>query len=131
MGIETEEEDQEIGVNKIMEELIPAITLKEIKDATSNDAELGPILESKQRNGKTTDQSKGIYGKIWDETHERDSLLIRNKQLIIPKTLQAQAIALAHEGHQQMDGTPILVLKIHLKTDTSTHLLFQKINCTF
>ena len=87
MGIETEEEDQEIWVSKIVEELIPAITLDKIKD--TNIAELGPILEAKQEGGKTTDQSIGPYGKIWDEIYECDGLLIRNKQLIIPKTLQA------------------------------------------
>ena len=60
--------------------------------------------------GETTGQEKpghqqGPLGKIWDEVHERDTILIRGKQLVIPKSLQAQAIAIAHEGHQQTDGT--------------------------
>ena len=65
-GIETEETDREIWVNRIMEDLIPAITLEELKDATKNDAELGP------------------YGKIWDEIQERDGLLIKGDQIVVP-----------------------------------------------
>ena len=47
MGIETEEEDREIWVNRVTQEMITAITMEEIVDGTINDPELGPILESK------------------------------------------------------------------------------------
>ena len=40
-------------------------------------------------------------GKIW----ERDGILLKGKQIIVPKVLQAQSIAIAHEGHMQADGT--------------------------
>ena len=47
MGIETEEEDREIWVNRVTQEMITAITMEDIVDGTINDPELGPILESK------------------------------------------------------------------------------------
>lgn len=49
MGIETEEEDREIWVNRVTQEMITAITMEEIVDGTINDPELGPILESKKQ----------------------------------------------------------------------------------
>ena len=88
-----------------MEILIPVITLDELKDATENNPELKVVLEEKWMGRKSAVMSKGPYGKIWEELQERDGLLIRNRQLVIPKVLQVQAIAIAHEGHQQTDGT--------------------------
>ena len=105
MGIETEEEDREIWVNRVTQEMITAITMEEIVDGTINDPELGPILESKKQAIKTKQQSKGPYGKMWDNIIERDALLIKGNQIEMPNTLQTQAIALAHEGHQQVNGT--------------------------
>ena len=42
---------------------------------------------------------------MWDNIIERDALLIKGNQIEMPKTLQTQAIALAHEGHQQVNAT--------------------------
>ena len=96
-GIEDKEADKEIWVNRVLEQAILAITLE--------DPELLQIVEEKRQAKKSKAISKGLWGKIWDEVHERDGILIRGKQLVVPKSLQAQAIAIAHEGHQQTDGT--------------------------
>ena len=71
IGIETEEEDTEIWMGKIMEEILPAITLDQMKDETANDAKLVPILKEKQEGTKSKETSKGPYGKLWDEITER------------------------------------------------------------
>ena len=42
---------------------------------------------------------------MWTEIRERDGVLLKGDQIIVPKVLQPQAIALAHEGHMQADGT--------------------------
>ena len=88
-------------VNRVLEQAIPAITLENLKEATSEYSELAQILDEKRHAKKSTATSKGPWGKIWDEVHERDGILIRKDKLVIPKSLQAQAIAIAHEGHQQ------------------------------
>ena len=54
---------------------------------------------------KSTKLSKGPYGKMWEELQEREGYLIRGNQIVVPKSLQRRAIELAHEGHQQADGT--------------------------
>ena len=105
MGIETEETDKEIWVSRLMEQCIPAITLDDMRKATAKDPELSRILEEKRAAKKSSMTSKGPYGKIWEEIEERNGILTRKKRLIIPRSLQAQAIAIAHEGHQQVDGT--------------------------
>ena len=111
MGIETEEADQEIWVSRIVKTAIPAITLDDMKGATVMDPELAKILEEKRSAQKSSATSKVPWGRIWDEVRERDGLLLRRdkedrqERLLVPKSLQAQAIAIAHEGHQQTDGT--------------------------
>ena len=88
-----------------MEKILPAITLQDMKEATKNDPELAKILEEKQKGKMSTETSKGPYAKMWGEITERDGMLLKGQQMIVPKKLQAQAIALAHEGHMQTDGT--------------------------
>ena len=66
----------------------------------AKDPELSKILEEKRAAIKSSATSKGPYGKIWDEIDERDGILTRGKRLVVPQALQAQAIAIAHEGHQ-------------------------------
>ena len=105
LGIETEEADKEIWVSRILESAIPAITLDTMREATAKDLELSQILDEKRKAKKSIATSKGPLGKIWEEVHEWHGILIRGKKLVVPKALQAQAIAIAHEGHQQTDGT--------------------------
>ena len=33
--------------------------------------------------------SKGPYGKIWNELREREGILLRNKLMVVPKSLPA------------------------------------------
>ena len=105
IGVETEEEDAEIWVGKIIKETLPAITLEQMREDTTKDPELHKLMEEKQNGTKRKETSKGPYGKIWEELRERDGILLRGKLLVVPKALQAQAIGLAHEGHMQTDGT--------------------------
>ena len=99
LGIETEEEDKEIGVMKLMSEALPAITIEDLKAATEKDTELSEILKEKWEGTKSKKASKGPYGKMWEDVRERDGILTKDGKIIVPKSLQAQAIALAHEGH--------------------------------
>lgn len=102
MGIETQEEDVEVWMGKLLETTLPAIPIEQMRDDTANDPELGPIVKEKQAGSKSKEASKGPYGKIWDELTERDGILLRGKLMVVPRTLQPRAIA--HEGHMQMDG---------------------------
>ena len=105
MGIETEEEDMEIWLGALIKEVLPAITMTQLQHDTGIDPELSTLLQEKRAGMMSKATSKGPYGKMWDEIRERDGILTKGKQVIVPKLLQAQAIALAHEGHMQADGT--------------------------
>ena len=109
LGIETEEEDTELWIGKLTQKVIPAITEKQLAEATFKDPELGPIVEEKKLLWRSKRSEKGPYGKIWGELEVRDGILLRGKRIVVPKSLQARAIALAHEGHMQTDRTlPLL-----------------------
>ena len=69
-----------------------------MRDASSKDPELSKDINEQRAGTKSKEASKGPYGKIWDELRERDGILLRGKAMVVPKSLQAQAIALAHEG---------------------------------
>ena len=105
MGMETEEEDMEIWMGRVMKEVLPAITMDQLRDDTDKDPELKPLLEEKRVGQMTKATSKAPYGKLWPEIKERDGILTKAGKIIVPKVLQPQAIALAHEGHMQADGT--------------------------
>ena len=105
MGIESEEEDTEIWVGKITKEVLPAITMRQLKDDTRNDPELQPLLREKRKGQMSKETSKGPYGKMWNEIRERDGRLLKEDKIIVPRILQPQAIALAQEGHMQAYGT--------------------------
>ena len=62
-------------------------------------------MEEKREGTKSKKASKGPYGKMWEDIKERDGILTKEGKIIVPKSLQAQAIALAHEGHMMADGT--------------------------
>ena len=104
LGIETEEEDAELWINFVLDSKLNAITLEQLKVATEEDNELGPILKEKRAATKGKASSKGPYGKLWSEIKERDGVLLRDKKIIVPSSLQGQAIAIAHEGHMLTDG---------------------------
>ena len=59
MRIESEKHEKEIWVIRVMEKLLPMITLEELKDATVSNPELSGILKAKKEGYKTTAQSKG------------------------------------------------------------------------
>ena len=103
--IEMEEEDAGVWLGKLLEETMPAITVNQMRDDMANNPELGPIVKEKQAGTKSKAMSKGPYRNMWDEIRERDRILTKGKQMVVPKSLQARAIAIAHEGHQQTDAT--------------------------
>ena len=75
-----------------------------MREATARDPKLSRILEEKRKTKKSTATSKGPFKKLWKEVHKRDRIFITGNQLIVPRSLQAQAITITHEGHQQNDG---------------------------
>ena len=98
MGIETMEEDMEIWMGRIIKEVLPAITMDQLRDDTDKDPKLKPLLEGKRVGQITKVTSKGPYGKLWPEIKGRDGILTKVGKIIVPKVLQPQAIVWPTKG---------------------------------
>ena len=95
IGIETEEEDKEICVRHVLQMALQAIMIEKLRDAMEKDRDLGPTMKQKQEGTNSKKASKRPCGKIQEEIRETDGILIKGKQVVVPKTLHAQAITLA------------------------------------
>ena len=69
------------------------------------DPELVKILKEKQSKVKSKEMSKGPYGKILDKLRVYDRVLLTQKRVVVPKTLQNKAVTNAHGGHQRTAKT--------------------------
>ena len=105
LAIEQEEEDAEIWIIAVLEEEIKAFTQEELQKGTKEDPELVKILKEKQSRVKSKETSKGPYGKIWNKLRVYDRVLLTQKRVLVPKTLQNKAVTNAHGGNQSTTKT--------------------------
>ena len=57
-------------------------------------------MKKKQSRVKSKETSKGSYGKIWDELRVYDRVLLTQKRVLVPKTLQNKAVTIANGGYK-------------------------------
>lgn len=97
-----------------------AMSLTEIKQATKEDPTLQNLIELiSSDNWKLTELSSQAadiqelkhFSKIKEELTVNDTrdLILRRNQIVIPKALRKQTLALAHEGHQGIVKTKQLI----------------------
>ena len=90
-----------------------AMSLSQIKQATKDDATLQKVIEFISKNDwKLTEVSSSdadiqelkLFSKIKEDLTVNDTgdLILWRNQIVIPKALRKQTLALAHEGHQGM-----------------------------
>ena len=98
-GIEDEEEDREILVNRIDYGYIPdAVTLQVLQYETGQDSKLRNLKEDIKK-GKLRPELEKEYKSVFQEMTVMDEVVMRGDRLLIPKALRADILALAHEGH--------------------------------
>ena len=116
--VTSQEEDlAETYVNFITEQSVPkALTLEEVKKATQQDATLVKAMEL-TRSGRWHDtkhfeepsinasELKSLKEVKEELTCHSDGILLKGNQIVLPTKLRAQAISIAHEGHQGMTRT--------------------------
>ena len=89
-----------------------AIDMKLLETETENDNTLQKVMKL-VKSGKlkhSDDETVKPYQNIHSElTISETSLLIRNRRLVLPNTLQEKAIMIAHEGHLGMTKTKSLL----------------------
>ena len=97
--------------------------MQEIQDATLADKTLQMLIDIIEKNswnklnaisttskGVNTDELK-LFAKIRDEltVNASKNIILRGSRLIVPQTLRARAISIAHEGHQGLVKTKQLI----------------------
>ena len=98
---------QEEVVNHLLEDNIPkAVTTKMLQQETSSDEELQQLtkfIQSQDKDGCKKNLKE--YSGVFDELYTINGIILRDQQIVIPKSLRADVIELAHEGHQGIDKT--------------------------
>ena len=111
-------------VNFLAHHVIPkAMTMQEIQDATLADRTLQMLIDIIEKNswnklnaisttskGVNTDELK-LFAKSRNEltVNASKNIILRGSRLIVPQTLRARAISIAHEGHQGLVKTKQLI----------------------
>ena len=95
----TSEDDGEDFIRFVADHAVPAtLTQQDIQLATSRDGEsqtvLGCLTDSDWR------RCPRQYRQVRYEMCEYDGMLMRDRRIVIPASLRAQVLELAHEGHQ-------------------------------
>ena len=112
LGIEDEEEDSEFAVNRLIEDNLPeAVTKEMLQQAVKDDKELRTVFEDVRVGKMSPTTTASYYSKVFEELTAWDGVLLKGEQLVIPPSLQADVIALAHEGHGGGEGLTIRLLR--------------------
>jgi hypothetical protein len=96
-------------VNYLCNNITPkAMILSEVHKETKNDSTLQKLSQAVVTN-HWSDPEIQVYTNAKDELSVCDGLIIRGTRLVLPKSLQHQAIELAHTGHQGIVKTKRLL----------------------
>ena len=114
-----EEKIAEEYVDFISQTSVPnAIVLEEVQAATKEDKALQIVIEMcasghwhKRDKNDIDPNTLRQFQSIRDEltVNRNGNVLLRNTRIVIPASLQARAIQLAHEGHQGISKTKALI----------------------
>ena len=97
-------------VNYLCNNIVPkAMTLSEVKDEIKNDSVLQKISRAIETNQWWSDPETRLYTNVKEELSLRDGVILRGRRLVLPQSLQREAVELAHAGHQGMVKTKRLL----------------------
>ena len=99
-------------VNYLCNNIVPkAMTLSEVKDEIKNDSVLQKISQAIETNQWWSDPETRLYTNVKEELSLCDGVILRGRCLVLPQSLQSQAVELAHAGHQGIVKTKRLLRK--------------------
>ena len=104
-------------VHYISENAVPkAMTIQEIADSTSKDAELPSVITAVKTNkweksyvSSTLDTFSRLKYELTVVPVNQGEILLHDNRIVIPKNLQMRVIDIAHEGHQGIVRTKQLL----------------------
>jgi hypothetical protein len=78
LGIEEEEEDTEIWINRVIQEVVPeAVTMDQIRDETAKDPVLLQLTKDVQRGRMSQETKSTKYGAVFEELTSTNGILLR------------------------------------------------------
>ena len=102
-GVEDEEEDTEVLVNRL-QEVNEAVTLDVIKHEIENDAKLTKLKDAVNKGKMNDDIKKSEYREVFSSLSMKEGCLMRQDKLLIPPKLRPDVLEVAHEGHPGADS---------------------------
>lgn len=108
-------EEAEIHINAVIDLLVPrTVTRAELVEHTNKDTELQLVIKELSTNGQfdIKELNKFSHKQSWFTVSE-DGLVLCQDKIVIPSSLQARVIELAHESHQGQTKT-LSLLKSHV-----------------
>ena len=113
LRMETEEDssDTECCINSIIANAVPkAVTFSQILNASRENTALQKVQEA-LKTGKwdKNDEDLKPFYKMRHQLTYKAGLILKKSQIVIPETLRLQILNLAHEGHQGITKTKILL----------------------
>jgi transposase InsO family protein len=129
-------------VAEIVEEHVSAVSslwpasdrqLQRIRDETSKDPQLAPLLQILQSQWPKTKAALDVRVQgFWDNRHlfsQVDGLILRGNQIVIPKTMRPEMLQRAHEGHFGIARTRARIREILWWPDMNNQLTQMLAGC--
>ena len=109
-----EEEDATIQVGRLlmMGEKVdrvdtsePAVAIEQLQKATSEDKMMVRLVKAVQTGQGRAELRKSAYEQVLPELSCVQGVLVRVERVVVPDSLQAAVVTLAHKGHLGIEGT--------------------------
>ena len=104
LGVEEEDEEAEIIVNRIQGEMADAITWEEVERATTQDSTLQAVVEDIKKGTLRKEARVDKYRECFTELSTAAKMVMRGEKLVLPKALVPEVLEAAHEGHPGMES---------------------------
>ena len=101
------EQGNDIYVNRVIDESLPsAITMAMVRQETSIDSAMQGLMRCiTSHNKQRCEKEYREFSNVFDDLTVIDGVIIKGGQVVIPESLRAEVIGLAHEGHQYAEKT--------------------------
>lgn len=98
-------------INVIVNDAAPkSVGINEIQAETQKDTELQQVLQAiKTRKWDNNNNTLKPFAKIRHELSSKSGVIIRNHTVVIPRTLRARVINVAHSSHQGITKTKLMI----------------------
>ena len=96
----------EAQVQYVVDNATPkAMSTEEVREATAQDATLQAAAKAMETGAWN---NKSLLYRVRHELSMMDGIMLKGNKIVVPETLQARAVQLAHEGHQGIVKTKAL-----------------------